>query len=57
MLSGIKPSKKDMALTFSYSPLEYWLIKLVGPRKKAQIFPKLPQKMQEKQTKNIPIGS
>ena len=44
-MAWIKPSKKDMAVTFCYSPLEYWLAKLVGPRIKAQIFPKLPQKM------------
>ena len=44
-LAWIKPSKKDIAVTFSYSPLEYWFMKLVGPRKKAQIFPKFPPKM------------
>ena len=44
-LAWIKPSKKDMAVTFSYSPLEYWLIKLVGPRKKAQISQNYSKKM------------
>ena len=34
-------------MTFSYSLLEYSLMKLVGPRKKAQITPKLPQRIPE----------
>ena len=41
----MKYPKKGMVVTFSYSLLEYWLAKLVGPRKKAQITLKLPQKM------------
>ena len=44
-MGWIKSSKKDMEVTFSYSPLEYSLIKLVGPMKKAQIFLNFPQKM------------
>ena len=44
-LAWIKRSKKDMAVILFYCTLEYSLIKQVGPRKKAQVFPKLPQKM------------
>ena len=54
-MAWIKPSKKDMAVTFSYSPLEYYLIKLVGPRKKAQISQNYLRKCM-KPTKNIPIS-
>ena len=44
-LAWIKSLTKDVEVTFSYSPLEYQLIKLVGPREKAQSTQKLPQKM------------
>ena len=37
--------EKDMAVTFYYSSLEYQLIKLVAPRKKAQITLKSPQEL------------
>ena len=43
----IKSPKKDIVVTLSYFPLEYKLIMLVGPSKRAQITLKLPQKMLE----------
>ena len=52
----MKPSKRDMAVTFSYSPLEYYLANLVGPIKKAQIFPNYLRKC-SKPTINILINS
>ena len=44
-MAWVKYPEKDMEVTFSCSPLEYYLIKLVGPRKKAQMSPQLPPTM------------
>ena len=44
-LAWIKSPKKDMAVPFFNSPLEYYLIKPVGPRKKAQISRRFNQRM------------